>query len=192
MSEQVTIAGTYTAEIEVKRSRFIALLQPLSSEEEVKSWLAGLAERYRDADHICYAYRLAEPFREKAFDAGEPRGTAGRPILNQLQKRGLIDCGLAVVRYFGGTKLGAGGLARAYGQAAAEVIARARLQPWVRWAKRKVELDYGSYERLKRFLEERQGEEVSVQFGERVSAEIRLPEKALPELEQFLLEEEKP
>lgn len=121
-----TIDHLYQAEIEIKRFRFIALLKPTASVEEAKTWLVELNKQYRDADHVCHAYRISKPaLREKAFDAGEPKGTAGRPILSQLQRHDLIDCCLAVVRYFGGIKLGAGGLTRAYGQAAGEVVERA-------------------------------------------------------------------
>ena len=96
-------------------SRFIALAYPVETEEEVKSIVAGLRKEYHDARHHCYAYRLGyqgDVFR--ASDDGEPAGSAGRPILGQIDSAGLSDVLVVVVRYFGGIKLGIPGLIRAY------------------------------------------------------------------------------
>ncbi len=186
MAERYTVDRPYRTEIEIKQSRFIALLRPLSSLGEVKRWLAELEQTYRDAGHICYAYRLANPFREKAYDAGEPKGTAGRPILRQLQAGSLVDCGLAVVRYFGGIKLGTGGLTRAYGQAARSVIQMAKSVPLIRWSRLHLELDYAGYTRLQQYLFRFGGEIVSVHFGERVVVELKIPSDCFQSLKREL------
>ena len=99
---------------EEKKSKFYGYLLKCSSEEEIKSTLLELRKEHKKATHICYAYRLKSPFSEKAVDDGEPSGTAGRPILNVLQKKDVQDVCVFIVRYFGGIKLGAGGLVRAY------------------------------------------------------------------------------
>ncbi len=100
-------------EIEVKKSRFLAYLVPV---KELELQLKKLRKEHKKARHFVWAYRYLENgvLREKANDDGEPSGTAGRPILNVLQKRGVLGSAVIVVRYFGGIKLGAGGLVKAY------------------------------------------------------------------------------
>ena len=109
-------------------SRFIALAWPVESEEEVKEIVAALKKEYHDARHHCYAYRLGlsgEPWR--ANDDGEPSGSAGRPILGQIDSAGLSDILVVVVRYFGGIKLGIPGLIRAYKTSTADALSHARV-----------------------------------------------------------------
>lgn len=101
-------------EIVEKKSRFLGYLFACQSVCEVAGALESLKKQHKKATHICYAYSLKNPFLEKAVDDGEPGGTAGRPILSVLQKKGMQDVCVFVVRYFGGIKLGAGGLVRAY------------------------------------------------------------------------------
>lgn len=105
-----------------KKSRFIGYLLLCKSVEEINLALSELKLEHKKATHICYAYSLSSPFLEKAVDDGEPGGTAGRPILSVLQKKGVVDACVFVVRYFGGIKLGAGGLVRAYTKTASEVL----------------------------------------------------------------------
>ncbi len=105
-------------------SRFIASSYPVETEEEIKEIVTSLKQKYHDARHYCYAYRLGyrrERFR--ANDDGEPSGSAGRPILGQIDSNNLSDILVVVVRYFGGIKLGIPGLIRAYKTAAADAIA---------------------------------------------------------------------
>ena len=102
---------------EEKKSKFYGYMLACTSEQEIKRTLETLRKEHKKATHICYAYRLKTPFAEKAVDDGEPSGTAGRPILNVLQKRDLQNVCVFIVRYFGGIKLGAGGLVRAYTKA---------------------------------------------------------------------------
>ena len=109
-------------ELEIKKSKFIGYLFEIQNLEEIKNILENLKKEHKKATHICYAYRFLSPFSEKAVDDGEPSGTAGKPILNVLQKQNLQNTLLVVVRYFGGIKLGAGGLLRAYSKCASETI----------------------------------------------------------------------
>ena len=109
-------------------SRFIAFAFPVESEAEIKDIVQRLKKEYHDARHHCYAYRLGldgEPWR--ANDDGEPSGSAGRPILGQIDSAGLSDILVVVVRYFGGIKLGIPGLIRAYKTATADALASARV-----------------------------------------------------------------
>lgn len=105
-----------------KKSKFIGYLFHCKNVEEVQAALSKLKTEHKKATHICYAYSLKNPFLEKAVDDGEPGGTAGRPILSVLQKKGAKDVCVFVVRYFGGIKLGAGGLVRAYTKTTSEVM----------------------------------------------------------------------
>jgi uncharacterized YigZ family protein len=122
--EYLTVRGRGTKEIKVKGSRFIAAAAPVGSEEEAKTLVGQISREHHDATHNCYAYRVGHG-DEAVFrfsDAGEPSGTAGKPILEAIECRGLTDVAVVVTRYFGGTKLGTGGLARAYRESAQAVL----------------------------------------------------------------------
>ncbi|MGL5890690.1 MAG: IMPACT family protein, partial [Bacteroidia bacterium] len=109
-------------------SRFLAFAYPVTTEDEIKVHLERLRKEHFGANHHCYAWRLgADKQRFRANDDGEPSGTAGRPILGQLQSFDLTNVAVIVVRYFGGTLLGAGGLVQAYKQSAAEALKAAHI-----------------------------------------------------------------
>lgn len=109
-----------------KGSRFIALAYPVSTEEQIRETVIGLKEKYYDARHHCYAWRLgADKKRFRANDDGEPSSTAGKPILGQIQSNDLTNILIVVVRYFGGIKLGVSGLIHAYREAAADALRNA-------------------------------------------------------------------
>lgn len=121
-----TIKERTRSEIKVRGSRFIATAVPVSSREAAVNELELLRREFWDATHNCYAYQLAPNGAEyRFFDDGEPSGTAGKPILFVIQQRELMDVLVVVTRYFGGTKLGAGGLARAYAESAGEALSQA-------------------------------------------------------------------
>jgi len=125
MPAYLTPAGTAEGEIREKGSRFLAVVGPAADEAAAKAGLAAVARRFPDATHCCWAWRIGAPPRERSSDAGEPAGTAGVPILQVLRgagRSGLSDVLAVVVRWFGGTKLGKGGLARAYSAAAREAL----------------------------------------------------------------------
>ena len=114
-----TIRAPARAESRVQGSRFIAMAAPAADVAGVDAVLAAIRKEFHDATHHCYAFRLgADGGQFRSSDGGEPSGTAGRPILAAIEHAGLTDIVVVVSRYFGGTKLGTGGLARAYGAAA--------------------------------------------------------------------------
>lgn len=116
--------GIYTE----KRSKFLAFAIPVENVEEIKDIVAQYQKKYYDARHVCYAYMLGTERTEfRANDNGEPSGTAGKPILGQINSNELTNILIIVVRYFGGIKLGTSGLIVAYKQAAAEAIAAAEI-----------------------------------------------------------------
>lgn len=119
-----TVEGIYTE----KRSKFIAIAIPVRTVEEIKGHLETCQKKYYDARHVCYAYMLGHERKNfRANDNGEPSGTAGKPILGQINSNALTDILIVVVRYFGGIKLGTGGLTVAYKAAAAEAISNASI-----------------------------------------------------------------
>jgi uncharacterized YigZ family protein len=122
-----TIASAVRSEIpKVKGSRFIGQAAPVSAPEAALAIVAGVTAAHSDARHHCYAYRLGPAGGEwRSHDAGEPSGSAGRPILQQIEARSLTNLVVVVTRYFGGVKLGVGGLVRAYAAAAGDVLAHA-------------------------------------------------------------------
>lgn len=124
----LTIKGDAQAQFVEQRSRFISFIWHVSSADEVKDRISALQKEYYDARHICYAYMLgAERTDWRANDNGEPSGTAGKPILGQINSAGLSDVLIAVVRYFGGVKLGTSGLTEAYRLAAVQAIENAEV-----------------------------------------------------------------
>lgn len=118
-----TLAAASEATVRERGSRFLAFAWPVASEQEIRERLDALRKTYYDATHHCYAWRLGpEGGTQRSNDDGEPPGTAGKPILGQLLSHGITDVLVAVVRYFGGTKLGVPGLIAAYREAAAAAI----------------------------------------------------------------------
>jgi len=118
-----TITSEVSHEIKIKGSRFIGFSAPVKTKEEAEAILESIRKTHFSATHHCYAYRLHPDGREFRFnDDGEPSGTAGRPIFDAIESRGLFRVICVVTRYFGGTKLGTGGLARAYQQTASETL----------------------------------------------------------------------
>jgi uncharacterized YigZ family protein len=135
-----TIAGEAVAKLTRKGSRFIAFAYPVRSLKEVKDHLNRIKRRYHDATHHCYAYRLIAEggIVVHADDAGEPVRSAGPPILQVIEGEDLLNILVIVVRYFGGTKLGIGGLIRAYGDAAKEALAQAEVVERVKMEKLRI------------------------------------------------------
>lgn len=118
-----TVKGYGESEQTIQKSRFIAYVNRVESEEEAIQFIQTIKKKHWDATHNCSAYMIGEnDLIQKANDDGEPSGTAGVPILEVIKKKGLKDTAVVVTRYFGGIKLGAGGLIRAYGGAASEGI----------------------------------------------------------------------
>lgn len=123
MDYYLTIAGPKREEIKIEKSKFIASVAPVKTNQEAKMFLEQIKSEFHDARHNCYAYQIGpESLEYKSSDDGEPNGTAGLPILFALKKSGFSDIILVVTRYFGGVKLGKGGLSRAYSEAANIVL----------------------------------------------------------------------
>lgn len=128
MDTYQTIAATSEGIYKEKGSKFLAFAYPIFSEEEFKNHLAQLKKDYHDARHHCYAFKLGLTENEFRYsDDGEPNNSAGKPIYGQILSKNLTNVGIVVVRYFGGTKLGVGGLVTAYKEAAADALQHAKI-----------------------------------------------------------------
>ncbi|MCL6444983.1 MAG: IMPACT family protein [Alicyclobacillus sp.] len=158
------------AEIVIKKSRFIGHILPARSIEEAEAVIAEVALRHKAANHNCYAYTvgLGVPV-ERFSDAGEPSGTAGRPILEVLRKRGLVHTAIVVTRYFGGTLLGANGLVRAYTDASVAAVEAAELVRIEELVKVHVTCEYGAYGRMEYALRQLGHALLDVAFAEQVT-----------------------
>lgn len=182
-----TVRRQAETETVIKRSRFIGRAYPVQSEEEAQEILEKVKKEYWDATHNCYAYALRSGPR-RFSDDGEPQGTAGRPILEILEKEGITDCLLIVTRYFGGVLLGAGGLVRAYGKSAKEA-AQAAEPVWMRPCTRaEFSCEYHQYGRLSALIPEAGGETIDTQFTSGVTVTFLLPEEALGRFQKLLSE----
>ena len=142
-SKYLTIKDSAMAEYEISRSRFIAYLERVSSEAAAIEFIAKIKKRHWDARHHCYAYIIGEKSDiQKADDNGEPSGTAGKPMLEVLKKNELTDTIVVVTRYFGGIKLGAGGLIRAYGTAVTTALGIAEIVEKAVFIRVSITIDY--------------------------------------------------
>ena len=177
-----TAARPATTEALVRGSRFIGSVWPLEELAAVERLLAALKGEHPGASHHCWAFRFGEV--QRFSDGGEPAGTAGRPMLEVLLKRGVDRTLAAVVRYFGGTKLGAGGLARAYGAGVARALDAAGTRPWRPRLRAQVWAPFVHSDRVHRLLDGWPGlVKGSVEF--RSAGQVVTVTLAAPELEDL-------
>ncbi len=165
-------------------SRFLAFACPVETEEEVKEIVDALRKEYHDARHHCFAYRLGlDGARWRANDDGEPSGSAGRPILGQIDSAGLSDVLVVVVRYFGGVKLGIPGLIRAYKTATQEALAAAQAVEKTAARRFRITFDYLSMNAVMRVLKDLDIPQSGQSFGNECSLDVRV---RLSQYEDFL------
>lgn len=164
-------------EDQIKKSRFIGIIAPCNHEQEALSLLQRLHGDYSDASHIVYAYRIKteQGIIYRFHDAGEPTGTAGKPIFQQLDGNALINVLLVVIRYFGGIKLGAGGLTRAYSNTAKHTIEVADIAPYVEWVVLSLTLAYHQLQEFQYTLKKLDGLIISQDFAEQIHLNVQLP-----------------
>ena len=168
--------GNGASEYVEKRSRFLGLVQPVSSEDEAREIIAACKKQYHDARHNCWCYLLREgPVRYS--DDGEPQGTAGQPMLNVFQREEVTNVCCVVTRYFGGILLGAGGLVRAYTQSAKDALDAAGISVVRRWVETLVPCPYSLLERLKSETAAWGGVIPETEYGADVTLTVLLPEE---------------
>lgn len=165
-------------EVEIKKSRFIGDIAPVADEQSALELIEAVRAEFPTATHHCYAYVTGHPGHVvRMNDDGEPSGTAGRPILEVIEREGLTNTVVVVTRYFGGTLLGAAGLVRAYAGTASKAVAAGGVVEYVLHERWRLECDYAHWGKLEFFL---RNEEVSVsepQFGTSVAVEFAVPQQ---------------
>lgn len=171
-------------ELVIKKSRFIACVEPVSGREQALARVAQLKAEHPDARHVCWA--LLAGGQSAANDDGEPGGTAGRPMLDVLRHQHLQGVLATVVRYFGGIKLGAGGLVRAYTDAVAQAVLGAEKVPIVERTFLACSVPYALEGRVRREIEMAQAELLGVAHGSVVTLHFALPRPQAPALMQRL------
>ena len=167
-----SIDGQYEDLYIINKSKFYSFAYPVTTEEEIKEILSGLRERFADATHICFAYSLSNPRLEKADDNGEPSGTAGKPLLELIKKKNMENVLVVSVRYFGGIKLGAGGLVRAYTNSGNLVLDKAQIVDLVLEKKYRLEIDVSQGARVQETLRNLGAEVVSCVYTDKLSLEF--------------------
>lgn len=171
MESYLVPAGAGEAEFTEKRSRFIGRVWRTDTEEEALARLRETREKHRDATHNVYAYIIRDNNLTRYSDDGEPSGTSGMPTLNVFMGEEIQNVTCVVTRYFGGTLLGTGGLARAYSKAAKMALEAAGIEQMALWRAYIISCDYGFYERAKRILDEHLAAVKSSDFGADVAIE---------------------
>ncbi|MFJ6461495.1 YigZ family protein [Streptomyces sp. NPDC091387] len=188
MQEQYrTVARAGVHETEVNRSRFICALAPAATEQEAQEFVARVRREHPTASHNCFAYVIgADASVQKASDDGEPGGTAGVPMLQMLTRREMRYVVAVVTRYFGGVKLGAGGLIRAYGGAVGEALDALGTLTRQRFRLATVTVDHQRAGRLENELRATGRTVREVRYAEAVTIEIGLPDADVAEFRRWL------
>ncbi len=187
-AEYTTLAGYGEDEFVEKRSRFIGYAAPAATEEEATAFIASIRERHREASHNVYAYVLRDRQIKRYSDDGEPQGTAGLPVLDVLQKAGIVDAVVVVTRYFGGTLLGAGGLVRAYTQGAAIGVQAARPKVMSPCTILEMDIDYAQYGKITYILPKYHTVTLNADFGVAVKLRVLIKDRFLAGFQKELTE----
>ncbi len=182
MTGYKTISGEFSAEIEVKKSRFIATVAPCKTEAEATAFLAAMRKKYWDARHNVYAFSIRENGTKRFSDDGEPHSTAGLPVMETIEHAGVTDIVMVVTRYFGGILLGTGGLVRAYSEAARAVLDVAEIVSILPAKQITVKCDYADYEPLLKLMEPFGVKILSTDFLDSVQLVFAIPADRLENL----------
>ena len=184
-----TPIGSTEVLYEVKKSKFIARLCLAEDRAQAMQALEQAKKDYPDARHHCWAYLIGPPKNPTLVamsDDGEPSGTAGKPILNVLQHKDLGNVMLIVIRYFGGIKLGAGGLVRAYSQATQQAYDQAPTELQIPLQEHHIKCDFSDEQSIRHWLTQNSGKVLNTDYTQQVNLSIALSEKDVPELIKFI------
>ena len=165
----LTVYAPHESEKIIEKSRFLTYCAHVESEEEARAFLSNVRAKHTLATHVCYAFIADKTGNLQRFsDDGEPQGTAGVPMLEVLKAKKLFETAVAVVRYFGGVKLGAGGLVRAYSSCTAENLDGADVRSLEKCAEYTIKVDYTGVDRLEKYLSTHTCSLLSTDYGEKV------------------------
>ncbi len=180
-----TLEKSVTARLEIKKSAFIAYAYPVHKREQAMFHVEQLKVKYPDARHWCWAYIIGDPDNTTSAgfdDDGEPSGTAGRPILNVLQHKSIGNIIIIVVRYFGGIKLGAGGLTRAYAGSAQAAVDEMQLCPYIAMAQVQIVANFANESQCRYVVESLNGTIDEVAYSKEVLLTVTLAERDIEPL----------
>lgn len=182
-----TISKTSCICLEVKKSKFIAIASPINNNEDATHFVNDVRRRYPDASHHVYAWVSSKPsFMQKYSDDNEPVGTAGQPMMELIRKHKLEDIVVVIARYFGGIKLGTGGLLRAYVQATEQAIISANLIEWMKAYLYRVTVSYSHADSIQHNLKSQALEISSVIYEKNVVMDVCCPIKKTEELKRII------
>ena len=188
--ERLVPAARARAEIEIENSRFIASLAPVNSVEEARIFVKEISQEYSGASHHVPAFIIGHghSVTTHASDAGEPSGTAGQPALRALQGSGLGNVAVVVTRYFGGTKLGTGGLVKAYTEAVKTVLQETKRAKLVHTVDLRLQMPYSYFDQILKTVGTFEGIELEKSFTEDVTLSLRLQKTRLESFESEIQE----
>ena len=185
MDFYLSATGETTHEIVIQRSRFICTLKRIDGFDDALSFVKSVKKKYSDATHNCYAFISNAQGTEQRFsDDGEPQGTAGQPMLEVLKKKGIFMAAAVVTRYFGGVKLGAGGLVSAYTRAVAETVENAKIVKNVVGVSLEIKCGYEMYNALLQALKDKVFATLSTDFADNVKMTIAVPKEDADNIEK--------
>ena len=186
--EYKTIVGIAESKLVVKKSRFFGLLTSVDTIQGSKRFLALAQEKYPKASHYCCAYNVGwgREKREYATDAGEPRNSAGPPILAAVTASQLSNVICVVVRYYGGINLGVGGLIRAYGQCARECLASAKIVTQIFYKTLQVRTPYEQIGSVLKLCSRLRGKVVNIEYGQRATAHLQIRQREVENFQENL------
>ena len=175
-------AESQRSEIEVKHSRFITSIEATDTTETALNFISRIKHEFPDASHNCWAYLIGSPGstdRIGLSDDGEPHGVAGKPMLTIIQHSGIGDIAVVVTRYFGGTKLGKGGMVKAYTQAVKTALEQLKTTEKINWVELSIKVNYRLLDSIERLLPEFESELTDKQFAEQICLTLKLPAENL-------------
>lgn len=185
MDFYLSATGETTHEIVIQRSRFICTLKRIDGFDDALSFVKSVKKKYSDATHNCYAFISNAAGTEQRFsDDGEPQGTAGQPMLEVLKKKGILMTAAVVTRYFGGVKLGAGGLVSAYTRAVAETVENAKIVKNVVGVSLEIKCGYEMYNALLQALKDKVFATLSTDFADNIKMTIAVPKEDADNIEK--------
>ncbi|MDN6900901.1 IMPACT family protein [Oenococcus sicerae] len=188
MTQTITIKRHFQETFIVKKSRFIADIWPIQDERQAKTTIQTNRQLHTDANHVAFAYTIGlQREIQRMSDNGEPSGTAGKPILDAILKNELVNVLITVTRYFGGIKLGAGGLIRSYSQSASQVVNRADLAFLTSFDIIQAVFDYAMIDQFNYFAKIHNIKVTNMMYAGQIQADCYLLTSRSPELQQLLI-----
>ena len=176
-------------ELVIKKSRFIAWAEKVSDRQQAMAFLARAKAQYPDARHHCWAYQVGDPrspVNAGMSDDGEPSGTAGKPILNVLQHKNVGDVMVIIIRYFGGIKLGAGGLVRAYSGATEKVMSELSIEQNKVEIEKTIHIDFSKEQLVRHWLSQNDGRVVTIEYQQDVRLTVAIEQQSVAGFAPFI------